>query len=205
MKKILSIILIFLLLISINIMSYAGVQISEENPGTDWKPTATNAYQVCYDMRYPTSSLGDNTLDPHLMLNADWGAMLYLGASAYGGISSSSATSSTGNETGVKDIQGTGGYLYTSSNIEGGTVHAYFANIYNNKGTRYVETLPKNKTKENTSGLAISETSQWYGGNYGYSFSGVNTILIRTALFGYTSDGYYGKANNCKFRPVIWN
>ena len=67
-----------------------------------YNTTASDAYQICYDLRNPTSTLSKNSLDPHLTLNADWAAATYLGLSGYGGATNNDATYTTGNNSGVK-------------------------------------------------------------------------------------------------------
>ena len=93
-KKILVIgIITFMSIMLFSTISKAGV---ESKPGgTVWTNiTISNAYKVCYDMRAPTSTLGLNSLDSHLALNKDWGAVAYLALSTYGAVKD--ATGPTG-------------------------------------------------------------------------------------------------------------
>jgi hypothetical protein len=90
MKKIVFSIMLFCIgMLMINSNSYAAVAI---NGGDVWTQiTASDAYAACYNMRNgTTSTLGSNSLEPHLTLNSDWGAVAYLTVSDYGQIDSRS-------------------------------------------------------------------------------------------------------------------
>ena len=86
-------------LIKILIIALIGICVGStaSNAAIEIKPTssvhnnitASTAYEYCYYMRAYSSSLGANSLDPHLALSADWGAVAYLGASGYGGVKNS--------------------------------------------------------------------------------------------------------------------
>lgn len=180
------------------------------------------AYQYCYDMRSSTSTLGNNSLDPHLTLNADWGAMTYLGYSTYGDCR---------NKTGVEtNVNGTT-YYSTTNNITGlmfnrtdqdlaDWMSAYIEGqegnvdvssstsiiIANNKNTKYVEQIPYNHTVENTLGMAITETGKWYDPS---SASTVNLNKYYPILCRNMQSPCYVKTlaryDTAAYRPVIWN
>jgi hypothetical protein len=87
--------LFFIGMLIINSNSYAAVAIKG---GTVWDNiTISDAYAVCYNMRNgTTSTLGSNSLEPHLTLNSDWGAVAYLVASVYGQRDGTSNTGTMG-------------------------------------------------------------------------------------------------------------
>ena len=72
--------------------------------------TINTAFQYCYDMRYQSSTLGNNNLDPHLSTARDWGAVAYLGLSSYGTLRSGAGDTVTIGET---------NYSSTNGNISG--------------------------------------------------------------------------------------
>ena len=211
------VILIFILMIATSVN--AAIEIK---PGTTTHTniSANNSFQYCYNMRNPTSSLGNNTLDPHLTLNKDWGAVAYLGLSGYGSVSSdkgstttidgTSYTTTTGNPTGVLNFGKN--HTQTSSLIQGykeGTWGIYFGNLINNLNTGYTETI----TSTNTRGLATSETKGWCSSSELDTLVADRPINIRTNILSYGRGGYnsgYGSAAgnayaDTTYRPVLWN
>lgn len=123
--------------------------------------TASTAFDYCYYMRAYSSSLGANSLDPHLVLNADWAAFTYLGFSGYGSMYSfygnnKSASfqnsgggyvfqaSSTNNATGVYTMEVDryrGAYYTWTASIMGDNTNQYANSIYQKINTKYVEQL----------------------------------------------------------------
>ena len=175
-KKMLVIgIIISIVIILIPTISKAGV---ESKPGgTVWTNiTISDAYTACYNMRDYTSTLGNNTLDPHLTLNKDWAAVSYLALSSYGAVTanqppdsipqvnSTTYTSTTGNPTGVMDFGKK--HTFTSAGNEQGLKNAgnkgYRKKLIDNLGTKYVETLPTTYNTETTKGMALTETNSWF-------------------------------------------
>ena len=184
--------------------------------------TISTAYQYCYDMRGATSTLGVNSLDPHLGLNADWGATVYLGTSTYGSVRSKYGVkvtvgdemtfySTTNNITGVMDL---GTRTYSNQNISNfvscisdarTSSGKEFDNIYKNKDTKYVEIIPGDESIEKTRGMALIETNNWYAS--GGATAGINEnypIMNRTFIFSRNRDNGGALANKT-YRPVIWN
>ena len=166
-KKILVIgIITFIAIMLLPTISKAGV---ESKPGgTVWTNiTISNAYKVCYEMRASTSTLGVNSLDPHLALNKDWGAVAYLALSTYGAVKDKTGPtgvavpgtettyiSTTGNATGVMNFGKT--YTYLSGAHEGGLESAsnsgWRTELITNKESKYVELLPASPNVDNTKG-----------------------------------------------------
>lgn len=207
--------LIILLMLSLYFSSISNAAI-EIKPGgaVHTNIDVSTAYQYCYDMRSSASTLGNNTLDPHLTLNADWAAVTYLGASAYGnvrdlngpGITINGTTyngSTTNNITGVMVKAAN---VYTSSLLNAdGEYSSNSTNLVKNKNTKYVELLDTTESLETTRGLSITETNGWYGSSINYPTSTSEPVIIRGVLFGMTkvNGAYYGSARS--YRPVIWN
>lgn len=218
MKKKLTIITLFLILtlilgICFNNISNAAIEIK---PGTKRHTNiqATTAYQYCYDMRSSTSTLGNNSLDPHLTLNADWTATAYLGASVYGNVrnqkgngviigGSTTYNSTTNNITGVMNMGSP--YIFTSSLLTTYNTNECdeYINLVNNKNTKYVEVFEESDTIENAKGKGTIEVKNWWDSNYNYANSS-NPLIFREKIFGIAN----GKGNSDSYRtyrPVIWN
>ena len=115
--------LIILLMLSLYFSSISNAAIEIKSGTTAHIGiNASNAYQYCYDMRSSASTLGNNTLDPHLTLNADWGATVYLGASAYGNVRDNDGESITINGTtynsttnNITGVMNSGQFIITAS------------------------------------------------------------------------------------------
>lgn len=216
-------IIMFLLISTFTIKSNAAMEVKSGT--SSWSNiSASEAYQQCYNLRYSDSTLGKNSLDPHLTLNADWAAAAYLATSSYGAVSSSQGPvvsvggvnnySTTGNATGVMNMGSH--YTMTSSLIEGyEDKGASIEKIKNNLNTKYVETLSATNTIENTKGKAFAEVAGWWSSWAKYPISSY-PVGIRVGVNGFKSFGSYtyndetyagqGYANGgTTFRPVIWN
>ena len=147
-----------------NISKAAEVsRFESKSGGTLWNNvTITRAYRECYDLRELSaeSTLGNNSLDPHLTLNKDWGAVAYLALSKYG---SGNNSDTTGNATGVQDFGKN--YEWTSSLISEATnlnVSEARTDLINHvEGEQYVEQLEQdvNTNVEHSKGMALAETS----------------------------------------------
>ena len=216
-----SLLLICLFILCFSTISNAAIEIKA---GTTRHASIdiSTAYQYCYDMRSATSTLGINSLDPHLSLNADWGATAYLGASTYGGVRNRNGTmikineannlSTTNNITGVMNL---GSYLggnmsydsnsYVSCIVDKRTGSGKeFDNIYKNKDTKYVEIIPTDENIEKTRGMALIETNNWYGSGGAAGINEYYPIMYRKNIFGRNrTNGSAGSGNI--YRPVIWN
>ena len=229
-KQILAVIVLIILLLPT--VSKANIEIKSGT--TTWTNiTVSEAYDVCKDLDMGGSSLGTDGLDPHLALNKDWGAVAYLAISASGAVTSETThtgpkvtvddrdyTTTTGNLTGVMDF-GKTRWTFTSCSTETGLeVESSNAtcrdNLIKNKTTRYVETLSESITKENTKGMALSETGGWFGGKQNYNPNANDVVLVRcNGVFGFSSGNYWnnstvasakgGGDNVTTFRPAIWN
>ena len=169
--------------------------------------SVSDAYDRCQELNTKESVLGSDKLEAHLTLNRDWGAVAYLTMSIYGvNDANDGQTSTTGNETGVKDFGKK--YTWTAGAHETGLESEPKASVYRqslitNKSSKYVELL-KNNIAENPKGLALNEFGA--SGNY---CSSSWPMLLRTGVLRFTTgfNGYdgYGPHLSITFRPVIWN
>lgn len=206
--------------VAVGSISRAAIEIK---PGTTAYTSidVSSAYQLCYDLRANDTTLGNNSLDPHLTLNKDWGAVAYLGASAYGSVRSlygevitidgSTYYSSTKNKSGVINL---GRYATQTSSLYNGSAGGSPKNtikLKDNIGSKYVETLQPNYNESNTKGMALGETMGWYNAEDRAATEkrpnetrGGYWSLYGTAYNG--GDFGYGYGTSVlTFRPVIWN
>lgn len=215
--KLFLVVLVALILISISTISNAAIEVK---PGTSAYTTitASDSYDLCYNLRNADSTLGNNSLDPHLTLNKDWSAVAYLGASTYGNVRSKTGTSvvinertyysTTNNITGVMDF-GYTPFTQTASIYDNISSGELVKSLINNKNSKYVETINSNSV--NLKGYAFSETKSWYGSDASFpsDTSSFREIIARRNIFGYYTQ-YNGITNGGRdsratFRPVIWN
>lgn len=204
-----SLLLICLFILCFSTISNAAIEIKA---GTTRHAAIdiSTVYQYCYDMRSATSTLGVNSLDPHLSLNADWGAVAYLGTSTYGGVRNNTGytvkingannISTTNNITGVINLGSTNSFV---SATKGSVTYNHLEGINSHIGTKYVEKLEIPYTVENTRGMALAEIKGWYNITPATVSDG-KPLLNRSKVF--TTLYNDGAANsNVTYRPVIWN
>ena len=177
-------------------VSNAAIEIkSGTSPHT--KITVSTAYEYCYNMRAFSSSLGANSLDPHLTTNADWGAAAYLGMSGYGyvrsaygqavSIGENTYNSTTQNATGVMNMGGH--YVYTASFIVGRTSTSNNTNLNDNINTKYVDRL-SDVLEDNKKGLGLIETKGWFSSTCLYpATSSTYSQVPRIGIVGYGGTG----------------
>ena len=224
MKKIIiSFIIVIAIVICSNTISMAGIQIIDKAT-TMTSLNVSEEFDMCYNLRNGDSTLGTNSLDPHLVTSLDWGAVAYLAQSRYGSNATSLSSfnnTSTGNESGVQD---TGGYMHVASMFENRNTTSSNATAYRYRleealktpgMEKYVNLIPtspniNNITVDNTLGMAIAETRNSFGATYSFSNNNDYPIPTRDSLFGVINNYsfYYttGEArDNVTFRPVIWN
>lgn len=220
MKKQIIIGIMILLAMSLlpNISKAADIsRFESKSGGTLWNNvTISRAYQECYDLRELSaeSTLGNNSLDPHLTLNKDWGAVAYLAISPYGGVSSVYSQTTTGNLTGVQDFgKADAKFEFTSSLLTGAKDNTNITNLINNIGTKYVEELAEDAWTniENSKGMALAETRGYK--NSSQNWNNAYPVKARVGVCGFYSSGsgswYYdgqgSKSSSVFFRPTIWN
>lgn len=213
MKKIKVLSIVVFMIVTILVMqerSYAGLTVTKSGSFKD-KITYSAAFAYCYNLRVSNSTLGENKLDPHLMLNSDVAAALYLATSSYGmgkgeftqGPDSYINGNSSGIAAGYEDITSAMMEGYENSQYK----EIYLSNLVNFADTKYVEILPQDINAESNKGKAFSEISRW-GTISWYSYpSNSNQIAIkRFKLQYYKSVGVSGGGDSgVYFRPVIWN
>lgn len=220
MKKIKVLSIIVFMIVTILVMqekSYAGLTVTSGNP-TD-KVTASAAFAYCYNLRVSNSTLGENKLDPHMMLNSDFAAALYLSTSMYGtgnlaALSSGAYNYINGNRSGIGVLLNTNINDRTAAMLEtysGSSNIEYFTNLVEFADTKYVEILPQDINAESNKGKAFGEITSWGSGSYMYSYPSNSNApgVARKGFLYYTSSndagGGYGVNVGNYFRPVIWN
>ena len=217
-KTIISFIIIIFIIIFSTTISKAGVQIIK-GATTYTSVNISESFDICYNLRNGDSTLGTNTLDPHLATSLDWGAVAYLAQSRYGANATSTNSynsTSTGNESGVKD---TGGYMQTATLFENRNKTSTNAKSYRYRleealktpgMEKYVDEISNTVNVTTTLGRAIAETQNWYGATYTFQNQS-NTdypLIIRESLFDVVNifNIPTGLAHSSvTFRPVIWN
>ena len=195
---------------------------AESNRTTSGSPKTVNgAFEQCYEMRNPTSSLGNNKLDPHLATPRDMGIAIFLGLSSYGTVKNATGdtvtinsvnyTTTTGNATGVMDFGKN--VTHTASYLEGSTSSDKRSNLYTSSYSRYVDVISGTNDANNNIGMAYGETSGWYSSPRDFVNSS-NPVGIRAGVLGYyyhignaygpnVGDG--GSYGDVTYRPVLWN
>ena len=207
--------------------SNAAIESKFSNDRPHTSINVNNSFQYCYDMRYPTSSLGNNSLDPHLATARDWGGLAYLALSSYGAVKDSNGPAinisgfahytTTGNKTGVFNlgpIYAYGDYnVQTASYLENSTANTNNSKLYEATNSRLVDVLSETNDVSHTKGQAYAETSGWYSSATTYVDSG-RAVGLRRGVVGYWAGGGgnnystqgSGQADgNTTYRPVIWN
>lgn len=170
MKKIKVLSIIVFMIVTILVMqerSYAGLTVTSGNPTE--KVTASAAFAYCYNLRVSNSTLGENKLDPHMMLNSDFAAALYLSTSMYGTGNLNSSNSGAynyinGNRSGIAVFDRYDFCDRTAAMIEtysGSSNIQYFTNLVEFADTKYVEILPKDINAESNKGKAFGEITSW--------------------------------------------
>lgn len=216
-KRIIVSIIVFMIILSIMNISNAGLEVKEGTTAYV-NVNVSESFDICYNLRDGTSTLGNCELDPHMATCLDWGAVAYLAHSRYGANSSNISTNTTGNKSGVMNMSG---HTHTATMFENRNKTSSAATIYryrleevlsDSNLSKYVDIISNNVNEETTKGRAIMEMYGWYGTTSEY-FNANNTdspMLARNGLFsvGQGSGTYplsgYAKPN-VTFRPIIWN
>ena len=201
---------ITLLSVAISTKSYAAVEAKGEDPINSAKKQI-DAYQICYDMRNPTSSLGNNNLDPHLSLSKDYSAWVYLGLSAYGTNGKKKKIdnnywTTTVNKTGVMNRNARSSKEILATVIDPNNT----SNIINKYGrTKYLEVLDtKNFNNNDTKGMALTEILGWYSTSTSISddSEGFPAVITRESTDDWYGYNFKKEDISDRFvRPIIWN
>lgn len=185
------------------------------NGGTAWTNiNISESYAECESLNSPTSTLGTSALKAHLTTDADWSAMAIFSVSQYGGATSNSPETTTGNSSGIYNVgsnwtQTTGIFSTANKNST-----PYVSGLFNDDGSvkKYIRQWPSTRAETNFVGFLDSSsngTYGWMGGNSAWGSSNSYPVSIKNGLFGvYIGFNYYttgGAFSNQTFRPVIWN
>lgn len=176
----------------------------------------TTAYGLCRELRLSDSTLGNNSLDPHLMLPKEWLAVDMLANSVYGFDSQSNQLSYTDTSVNIKYQSSTPNKsgimyeyrdIYYSVNDYTSSIYSEYdktndscfstkANIFNNKGTKYVQTIEFPFANVTYTSSNNAEALQ-------------NNPILSTRGYSYNSIGSFGvdsgRSSWMGVRPVIWN
>ena len=187
------------------------------NGGAAWTNiNISESYAECESLNSPTSTLGTSALQAHLTTDADWSAMAIFSASQYGGATSNSPGTTTGNSSGIYNVgsnwtQSTGILSTANKNST-----PYISGLFNEDGSvkKYIKQWSTTRAETNFVGFQDSSAQGTYGWMGGTTWWGTSTsypVSIKNGLFGVVvgSTGYGvssgGAFSNVTFRPVIWN
>lgn len=191
------------------------------NGGAAWTNiNISESYAECESLNSPTSTLGTSALQAHLTTDADWSAMAIFSVSQYGGATSNSPGTTTGNSSGIYNV----GSNFTQSTGILSTANKnstpYISGLFNEDGSvkKYIKQWSTTRAETNFVGFQDSSAQGTYGWMGGYRSWGTSTsypVSIKSGLFGaiFGSNnggaGYGGASgganSNVTFRPVIWN
>lgn len=187
------------------------------NGGTAWTNiNISESYAECESLNSPTSTLGTSALKAHLTTDADWSAMAIFSVSQYGGATSNSPTTTTGNASGIYNVSTltqTTGILNTANKNS----NAYVSGLFNEDGSvkKYIKQWSPTRAETNFVGFLDSSSNGTFGWMGSWAYWGTSTsypVSIKSGLFGVfigNGNGAYGTSggafSNVTFRPVIWN
>lgn len=187
------------------------------NGGTAWTNiNISESYAECESLNSPTSTLGTSALKAHLTTDADWSAMAIFSVSQYGGATSNSPTTTTGNNSGIYNV-GTTTQTTGVLNTANKNSNAYVSGLFNEDGSvkKYVKQWSPTRAETNFVGFLDSSsngTFGWMGSCASWGTSTSCPVSIKSGLFGVcfgSGYGVYGASggafSNVTFRPVIWN
>lgn len=215
LQKIIVCLIIFIGIIAIANFSNAGLEV-KEGTSAYVNVNISESFDICYNLRDGTSTLGNCNLDPHLATSLDWGAVAYLAQSRYGANSSNVSNNTTGNKSGVMNMSvwTQTATLFESRNKTSGNATSYRYRLeealQDDNMKKYVDVISNTVDTDTTKGRAIAETKNWYGATYSYN-NGNNTdnpLIIRDSAFGvnaYNPNTSGQARSDVTFRPVIWN
>ena len=220
--KLFLIIILCLMIQSIVLVNKSNATAESNRTTSGSSKTINGAFEQCYEMRNPTSSLGYNKLDPHLATPRDMGMAIFLGLSSYGATNGTnsplvhttnttnpiisnqvSATSTTGNMSGIMKIGVDQEWMaaVTPELVSDANTSLLFDSKYN----RYLNMVTGTSVEE-TRGMPLAELTRDDGK---YFFENTTIGYSRDKLLVVWNIGgrVYNTQNNAtaKYRPVIWN
>lgn len=186
--------------------------------------TVDSIFTTCKNMKNDSATYGDlSSVDTHMLKNSEWAAIAYLSKyvlgttqvalnsnknyiTAYGGISTNKAQSTTGNEYGIYDMNGAG-WDFVAAYVNNGTSNlTTYGNSLYIAEAKYKEVYPKAATDDQTSnysainqvfGHAIYETSSSYTGSTSWFAQGSNMPyttmpwLVRGGSYSMSTGGLF--------------
>lgn len=188
------------------------------NGGAAWTNiNISESYAECESLNSPTSTLGTSALQAHLTTDADWSAMAIFSVSQYGGATSNSPGTTTGNSSGIYNVgsnwtQSTGILSTANKNST-----PYISGLFSEDGSvkKYIKQWSTTRAETNFVGFQDSSAQGTYGWMGGTTWWGTSTsypVSIKNGLFGVVIGNYGGNVgtsggacSNVTFRPVIWN
>lgn len=160
------------------------------NGGAAWTNiNISESYAECESLNSPTSTLGTSALQAHLTTDADWSAMAIFSVSQYGGATSNSPGTTTGNSSGIYNVgsnwtQSTGILSTANKNST-----PYISGLFNEDGSvkKYIKQWSTTRAETNFVGFQDSSAQGTYGWMGGTTWWGTSTsypVSIKNGLFG---------------------
>lgn len=186
------------------------------NGGPAWTNiNISESYAECESLNSPTSTLGTSALKAHLTTDADWSAMAIFSVSQYGGATTNSPETTTGNSSGIYNVGSnwtqTTGILSTANKNS----TPYVSGLFNDDGSvkKYIKQWSTTRAETNFVGFQDSSaqgTYGWMGGSARWGTSTSDPVSMKNGLFGVSVGHPYGgtsggASSSNTFRPVIWN
>lgn len=160
------------------------------NGGPAWTNiNISESYAECESLNSPTSTLGTSALKAHLTTDADWSAMAIFSVSQYGGATTNSPETTTGNSSGIYNV----GSKWTQSTGILSTANKnstpYISGLFNENGSvkKYIKQWSTTRAETNFVGFQDSSsqgTYGWMGGTTSWGTSTSYPVIIKTGLFG---------------------
>lgn len=160
------------------------------NGGAAWTNiNISESYAECESLNSPTSTLGTSALQAHLTTDADWSAMAIFSVSQYGGTTSNSPGTTTGNSSGIYNVGGnwtqSTGILSTANKNS----TPYISGLFNEDGSvkKYIKQWSPTRAETNFVGFKDSSSQGTYGWMGGTTYWGTSTsypVSMKNGLFG---------------------
>lgn len=159
------------------------------NGGAAWTNiNISESYAECESLNSPTSTLGTSALQAHLTTDADWSAMAIFSVSQYGGATSNSPGTTTGNSSGIYNVgsnwtQSTGILSTANKNST-----PYISGLFNEDGSvkKYIKQWSTTRAETNFVGFQDSSaqgTYGWMGGTTWLVTSTTSVLrVVRSAM-----------------------
>ena len=236
LNKFIKIIILLIVCVALQIILFGNISNAVLEGNKSWQTTQRklgNAFDLCRELQSPTSSLGTNTLDPHLSNARDLGASIFLGLSQYGTVNDNSNenrvyismtnpprkynnsgsydtnTSTTGNMSGVIGI-GINSWEWMAmvrSNNE--NVSGFTDQLFDSTNAKYVDNVASDSVQD-SKGMPLGEIKN--NGRYWYNDGGeswsndAGRYMAVTDIYGTCSSAEMSDYFGQRvFRACIWN